>query len=356
MLLKQREKRRELRESEDKGDEIKGRRRPLQEKLAEPTRLLKQAEQQLQGLDSRAGQQERKLRQASYDSHKAYEWLLNNQDKFEKEVFGPPIVTCSIKDPRYTNHVESLLQRTDYTAFTVQSRNDFRNLQRYLIRDLKLQDISIRTSSIPLGNLQAPLHDDQLRNMGFQGWAKDFLNGPEPVLAVLCSENRLHQTPISLRDISDQTYTALENSSITSWVAGKQAYQIVRRREYGPGASSTRVRQVRPAKVWTSQPVDTLAKGELQARIQELRDDIKNVEDEIESDRASLTELGREYEKVKRERVSLRYLYYLPDFANFPFRMNLKAKRQRSKLPTPTSEPSQNEYVGHAVFYSYPSR
>lgn len=148
--------------------------------------------------------------------------------------------------------------------------------------------------------------------MGFQGWAKDFLNGPEPVLAMLCSENRLHQTPVSLRDISDQTYTALENSSITSWVAGKQAYQIVRRREYGPGASSTRVRQVRPAKVWTSQPVDTSAKGTLQARIQELKDDIKIVKEAIESDRASLTELGREYEKAQRERVSLQYLYYLP--------------------------------------------
>lgn len=266
----------------------------------------------MQGIDSQAGQQERKLQQASQDSYKAYKWLLNNQDKFEQEVFGPPIVTCSIKDSRYTNHVESLLQRTDYTAFTVQSRNDFRTLQRHLNRDMNLHDISIRTSSVRLRNLQAPLHDDELRNMGFQGWAKDFLNGPEPVLAMLCSENRLHQTPVSLRDISDQTYTALENSSITSWVAGKQAYQIVRRREYGPGASSTRVRQVRPAKVWTSQPVDTSAKGTLQARIQELKDDIKIVKEEIESDRASLTELGREYEKAQRERVSLQYLYYLP--------------------------------------------
>ncbi|KAL4917725.1 P-loop containing nucleoside triphosphate hydrolase protein [Aspergillus aurantiobrunneus] len=300
-----RDKRRELRDLEERANEIKERRRPLQEKLRETSNHLKQVEQQLRGLDSQAGQQERKLQQASSDSHRAYRWLLNNQNKFEKEVFGPPIVTCSIKDPRYANPVESLLQKTDFTAFTVQTRNDFRTLQRALIGEMKLHDISIRTSSIPLANLRPSLVDNELRDLGFQGWAKDFLDGPEPVLAMLCSENRLHQTPVSLRDISDQTYTSLENGSITSWVAGKQAYQIVRRREYGPGASSTRVRQVRPARVWTSQPVDTSAKGELQQRIQELRDETRAIEDKIESDRASIAQLGQEYENVQRERNEL---------------------------------------------------
>ncbi|KAL4782696.1 P-loop containing nucleoside triphosphate hydrolase protein [Aspergillus varians] len=297
-----REKRREIRDFEEKAKELRDRRRPLQQNLSDTSDALKQVEQQLRGIDSQAGQQERKLHQASADSHKAYKWLLNNQNRFEKEVFGPPIVTCSIKDPRYGDHVESLLQRTDYTAFTVQTRSDFRTLQRALNGELKLHDISIRTSSIPLENLRPPMSDNALAALGFQGWAKDFLNGPEPVLAMLCSENRLHQTPISLRDISDQTYATLENGPITSWVADKQTYQIVRRREYGPGASSTRVRQVRPAKVWTSQPVDTLAKGRLQGRILELEDDIKTINEKIESDRASLTQMGLEYDQARTER------------------------------------------------------
>ncbi|KAL2830261.1 hypothetical protein BDW59DRAFT_23040 [Aspergillus cavernicola] len=297
-----REKRRQIREIEERANEIKKNREQLLEELGEKTNRLKQVELQLRGLDSHSGQQEKKLQSASRDSHRAYEWLLKNQDKFEQEVFGPPIVTCSIKDPKYADHVESLLQRTDFTAFTVQSRNDFRTLQRALNGELKLHDIAIRTSSISLDRLQPPMSDNELKSLGFQGWARDFLQGPEPVLAVLCSENRLHQTPISLRDISDETYATMENGSVSSWVAGKQTYQVIRRREYGPGATSTRVRQVRPAKIWTSQPVDTSAKGELERKIQTLRGEKGAVDQKIESDRARLTQLGEEHKSVKGER------------------------------------------------------
>ncbi|KAL2846220.1 P-loop containing nucleoside triphosphate hydrolase protein [Aspergillus pseudodeflectus] len=300
-----REKRRQVRDIEDQASEIRGRRRPLLEEVKEKSDRLKEVEQQLQGLDSQSGRQEKKLYDASKDSYKAYKWLQDNQDKFEKEVFGPPIVTCSIKDPRYADHVESLLQRTDFIAFTVQSRNDFRTLQRHLNGEQKLHDIAIRTSVAAPSNLRSPLPDNQLQDLGFQGWAKDFLQGPEPVLAVLCGENRLHQTPISLRDISDETYRSMENGPISSWVSGKQAYQITRRREYGPSATSTRVRSVRQAKVWTSQPVDVSAKGALERTIQALRVEKEAAEEKIESEKAKLTQLGEHHSACERERQAL---------------------------------------------------
>ncbi|KAL4977925.1 P-loop containing nucleoside triphosphate hydrolase protein [Aspergillus desertorum] len=300
-----RDKRREMRDLEIRAKEIHERKRQLHEQLNETGDRLKQAEHQLRGLDSRAGQQEKKLQDVSPDSYTAYRWLLNNQDKFEQEVFGPPIVTCSITDPKYADQVESLLQKTDFTTFTVQNRRDFRTLQRYLSHEMRLHDISIRTSSTPLENLGSPLPDHELRDMGFQGWAKDFLSGPEPVVAMLVSEKLLHQTPVSLRDISDQTFATLEGGSISSWVAGKQNYTINRRREYGPGATSTRVRQVRPARVWTSQPVDASAKAELQRRIQELKSDISDIKEKIESDRATMAQLQRDNDTAQAERDNL---------------------------------------------------
>lgn len=142
--------------------------------------------------------------------------------------------------------------------------------------------------------------------MDFDGWAKDFLSGPEPVLAVLCSENRLHQTPINLQGISDETFATLENGSISSWVAGKQNYQIVRRREYGPGAVSTRVRQVRPAQIWTSQAVDVLGKQEIEREILALKDELSRVKEKMESERSRLHRMGEEKKELDRERVSQR--------------------------------------------------
>ncbi|EAU32569.1 hypothetical protein ATEG_07185 [Aspergillus terreus NIH2624] len=303
-----RQKRHELREITEKATQIKDDRRPLVQQLQEKDRQIKQAEQQLKNLDSQSGRQEMKLKQASLDTYRAYQWLQTNQDKFEKEVFGPPMMTCSVKDPKYADAIESLMQRSDFTAFTTQTRNDFKTLQRFLIRELRLHDITIRTCSVPLENLAVPMSNEEVSQLGFDGFAKDYLNGPEPVLAMLCSENRLHQTPITLRGISDEQYHVMESgeiASISSWVAGKQNYQVVRRREYGPNASTTRVRQVRPAQVWTTQPVEQSAKQDVTQHIQELRLELREIEQQMESAKSQLTQLGRDHEQCERERVEL---------------------------------------------------
>ncbi|KAI9044953.1 DNA repair ATPase SMC5 [Aspergillus affinis] len=300
-----RAKRRQARELEEQAEQIKETRRPLFEKFNRKKDDLHQTEQQLKGLDSQSGRQEAKLKQVSPDSFRAYKWLQDKQDKFEKQVFGPPIVECSITDPKYADALESLLQKTDFTAFTTQSRNDFRTLQRCLNIEMKLHDISIKTSSIPLENFRPPMSGDEIQTMGFDGWAKDFLKGPEPVLSVLCSENRLHQTPVTLRDISDEEFNQMESGSISSWVAGKNSYKVTRRREYGPSATSTRVRQVRPAKVWTSQPVDTMAKQDMVQAMSALKEELRDLQQRMESEKTKLTELGQTHGKYERERHEL---------------------------------------------------
>ena len=293
-----------MREIEGKAAEIKHKRQPIFIQINEKKKLIRETEQQLKNLDSQSGQQEEKLRRASSDSYRAYMWLRENQDKFENEVIGPPIVSCYVKDPKYANAVESLFQRNDFMAFTVQSRNDFKTLQRILNVEMKLSDISIRTSTVPLSRFQSPLSDDEIRRLRFDGWAKDFLSGPDPVLAVLCSENRLHQTPIALRDISDAEFNTLTNGPISSWVAGRQSYQVTRRREYGPGASSTRVRQVRPAKVWTSQGVDEATRNELSQSIQMMSDEVREAQGGMEADKAEVGRLREAHGAAEKARVS----------------------------------------------------
>ncbi|RAL11041.1 DNA repair ATPase SMC5 [Aspergillus homomorphus CBS 101889] len=299
-----REKRMELREIEEQAEKLKVERRPLLEAHKSTSDQIKQAEEQLKNLDSQAGQQESKLGRFSQDSVKAYQWVRENQARFEKEVFGPPTLTCSVKDPKFAHALESLLQRTDFTAFTTQTRNDFRTLQKALV-ELRLSDVSIRTCSIPLDRLRPSMSDAQIRELGFDGWASDFLNGPDPVVAMLCSENRLHQTPIRLRDISDEEFTRIENGPISTWVAGKQTYAVTRRREYGPSATSTRVRPVKPAKVWTSQPVDASEKEAIMQRIRSLEEETNELQARMDGDRARLSQLGKRHEDIDNERRAI---------------------------------------------------
>lgn len=304
-MMQQRQKRLEAREIEERANKTKEERRPLHDALNEKQELVKQTEEQLRRLDSHSGRQEMVLQGLSSDTFRAYKWLLENQNRFEKEVFAPPAVSCSVKDPAYANAIESLMQKNDFIAFTTQTRNDFRTLQKALNVELRLSEISIRTCSTPLERFQPPLPSEEIQQFGFDGWAKDFINGPEPVLAILCSENRFNQTPIGLRDITDDEYNRIAQGTITSWVSGANAYQITRRREYGPNATSTRARQVRPARIWTTQPVETSKKQELDQNLEMLRQECQEVRNKLDSTRARLAQLSKEHEEIQLERVCL---------------------------------------------------
>ncbi|KAJ5946044.1 hypothetical protein N7454_002883 [Penicillium verhagenii] len=300
------ETRLEIRGVETKATEIQTSKQPLAAKFGELERSIATEKQQLTRLDSQIGQQENKLAQLSRDSHRAYLWLRDNQNKFENEVFGPPIVTCSVTDPRYANAAESMLQRTDLMAFTTQSRSDFRTLQRALNGDLRLSDICIKTITVSLESLQAPVSHDHIKRLGFEGFLKDFLQGPDPVVAMLCHENGLHRTPVSLKDITDQAYSELVNhQDINSWVSGRQTYNVSRRREYGPGASSTRVREVRPAKAWTSQPVDAAIKQRHQDHIVQWTAEKDDIKKQMDGQKEQLEALGDERRRLREEMVIL---------------------------------------------------
>lgn len=265
---------------------------------------IQYAERELSILQSQAGQQNKKLLRISSDTHKAWEWVKKNQHIFEKQVFGPPVVECSITDPRYTDMIETLFQKTQFLTFTTQTNGDFKTLQKHAHDELHLSEINIKVMNGGMDLFTPPVGKEELKQYGFQSWASEYIAGPEPVLAMLSSDIKLHRTAVSLQDTTSQQFERLQNSPIDSWLTSKSSYNIIRRREYGPSAVSTRVRDVKRATVWNDQPVDLTAKRELQeniegwgeefaafqkkneesqAEIQKLRDEIRNMEHDIVS-------------------------------------------------------------------------
>ncbi|EER29889.1 SMC family, C-terminal domain containing protein [Coccidioides posadasii C735 delta SOWgp] len=305
--LKIREQQRRIREFEDKATELQRKKQPTAlEFQAKKAEYLK-TKRRLEGLEFQDGQQEEKLRQLSDDSFNAWQWLKEeeNQVHFEKPVYGPPLVVCSVKDPKYASALEGLMQKNDFCAFTAQTRNDFLKLQELLYQKHGWHDITIKTCSVPLSGFRPPVDDEELQKLRFDGWAKDYISGPEPVLAALCSENRFHATPITLRDISDAEYRHLENSPISMWIANNSHYQVVRRREYGPAATSTRVRHLRPAKLWTDQPVDEQIKQQLETELNEWKAKMDEIQERMDDQKGTLARLAAEHRAASEEKERL---------------------------------------------------
>lgn len=261
--------------------------------------MIKAAKTELESLDSQTGKQEARLRQLSPETLDAYHWIRDNQDKFDNPVIGPPIVTCSITDPKYADAIETLLSNNDMLAFTVQSRKDFRTLQHHLMVQMKLHDITIKTSP-SRDNRTPPISDQELQQLGFDGWAKDFISGPDPVIASLCLENRFNQTPIGLSPFSGEQALVdkLRRKRITTFVAGSQMYHTAYREEYN--ASSTSVRPVKSAKVWTAQPVDTSVKEHHRRNIEKWSRQKEEVEEQIENFKTEIGDLNKSHRELTR--------------------------------------------------------
>lgn len=74
------------------------------------------------------------------------------------------------------------------------SKHDYDILSRQLLDVLKLKvNIAQIDPDDNMGNYPRLWNDNELRRHGFEGWAIDCFDAPEPIKAYLCKQYNLHQ-------------------------------------------------------------------------------------------------------------------------------------------------------------------
>ncbi|KAJ4402804.1 Structural maintenance of chromosomes protein 5 [Neurospora sp. IMI 360204] len=301
-----------IRDKEQEIAELNEQATTLRTQGKEKNRIIQTAQEKMAALDSHQGQLLSKLRQANNDAAQIWEWLQENQNVFESEVFAPPMLSCSVKDPRYSNLVQAFLQGDDFLCFTTQSPEDLRKLNHQIVNVMGLSG-TIRCCTADVNSFRRPTSQAELNALGLDGFIIDFIEGPDPVLAMFCAEKQLHRTAIALADISEEQYDKITlDGRIRFFAAGRQSYHITRRVEYGSGAVSTRVQQVRPGKFWTDKPVDDSVKRELQRQVAEAvgeREELKKENTRllglINASREEITKINDKLEQVRTEKNEL---------------------------------------------------
>ncbi|KAI1392068.1 P-loop containing nucleoside triphosphate hydrolase protein [Hypoxylon trugodes] len=260
----------------------------------------------LTALDSQEGQKFAFLKRTNPDAAKGWEWLQEHQDEFEKEVFGPPMLNCSITDQRYSDQIQSLLAVDDFLCFSCQTANDHKKLSTKFFKDLGIS-VSIRTCGNAFASFRPAVPKEELRQMGLDGYAIEYIEGPEPVLAMLCSEKRLHASAVALREISNDQYERIIGSEkIPSFAIGKSIYRVTRRREYGSGAVSTSTRRINQGRFWTDQPVDNADRVRLQRRVNEIEDEIQEIGGQGRELKTRISEIEAAYRPIYDKIEALR--------------------------------------------------
>lgn len=294
-----------VRQLDDQLDEIKHSIGSLAQQSEYKMQQSGRLQDEKNGLQSQAGQQASKLSSANRQACEAWKWIQSNRDKFQGEVFGPPIVECRVKNPDHADAVESMLPLGELTSFTVTNMTDFNMLSQQLYGALRLSDINIRVSAHPMSKFPAPHSTQQLQRLGLECWLLDLIEGPEPVLAMLCDNRAIHQTAFTTQELSENQYEALKREGMTSWVTPSQTYIINRRREYGDKATSTAVRALRRAKYFTDAPIDHGQETELDRRIAALKSEVLELEREVKEAKARHGELVTQRKTLAEEAKAL---------------------------------------------------
>lgn len=328
-----REKTRLGREVDARIQELKDRVGTLSEQIKQRERIIADKEKEKTDLRSQAGQQANKLKRVSPDAAKAWEWIQRNRHQFQSEVFGPPIVECTVEDPRHAPAVETMIPDGDKLAFTVTSQRDMKMLLDQASR-MHLHDINIRVSLQGMAAFRAPaLSAEQFRQFGLEGWLLDLIDGPEPVLAMLCDNRGIHQMAYATRETTERQFDALKGSQISSWVTPSQSYTISRRREYGDAAISTRVQALKQARFFTDAPVDRQMEQDIEAKIFETKDEIAELDESGRRVKEEHQELGAEWKRLTAEKKEIEEEKNRKQRARAEFEgLTVKLDRQKEKL------------------------
>ncbi|KAF9698251.1 hypothetical protein EKO04_003467 [Ascochyta lentis] len=261
-------------------------------------------QQQRDQLDTQSGKQSSLLQKLSPETAKAWEWFEANKAQLplKGEVYGPPILKCQITVPRYAEAVESPMRLGDVVAITCTNNDD----QRLLLREmtdknkLGLHGIYLRTSPKPLSAYQPPVAASNLAQYGFQGYLRDYITGPDPVIAMLCDNVRLNRVAFASKAITDQQHAAASNSPIQAWVSGREVYRITTRREYG--VSSTTVNHLKRGQYFVDQPVNSDEKLRLDEKLKELNREGNEMAAQHTEAKAELNELLEKNKAVREQK------------------------------------------------------
>ena len=283
-------------------DDAKGRLADLTQQGQSRKEEIAKLRKKIEDMQTQTGQQESKLRELSKDTQDAWKWIQENQDLFEKRVYGPPVVECSLKDQKMAAQIESMMRPGDFKIITAQTNNDFTLLQQKLNRELGFSDISIRTcSETDLSRYKRPIRDEELESYGIGSFVIDHLNGPATVQAMLCNERFLHQYAIASRAVSDDQHNRLARTEVKSYVSGQTIHRFNRRAEYSNEVISTVAFVSTKDLHWSDQPVDMGRRAAIERDIADKAGDLSTIKEEHTNCKAEFSELAKKIDGLQKE-------------------------------------------------------
>ncbi|GAA5860547.1 hypothetical protein JCM1840_000294 [Sporobolomyces johnsonii] len=247
---------------------------------------------------------------------RAVEWLRANKDKMKGQVFEPARLNVfprnEFKGKRLNYRedldllkmVEGPISLPAFKTFLFEYREDYDFMMAELAdkKGLRING-SECTVQGGLADVQRPLTDEQLNRLGFDAFAIDLLQGPEPVLRWLCDHHNLHRIPIQIHKRALDTREIENHRSITRYYT-RDGSNSVKYSMYGNKWAQTEQRALQSAKILSS-GVDEERVRAVQAKMDEARQAYAELKGKKEKLLKAVEELKEQADALVAERDAL---------------------------------------------------
>ncbi|KAG8987488.1 Structural maintenance of chromosomes protein 5 [Tulasnella sp. JGI-2019a] len=240
---------------------------------------LRDSQTKLADLSNVTKQRLENLRAADADCAETIEWLRKpeNAQRFRVPVTEPAYVSLDIPDLAYVDHVEACISWGQLKTFVCGCEEDYKLLNR-LVNDTnealgRRGRITAWFRPMDVQQLQhPPMTNDIMQQLGFDGYAIDFVTAPPSLMWFLKKDLNMHRTAIALDGARVNQAQAIEivskGSGSTTFMAGPQSYRVSRS-NYGRKLAQTSTGSVSPARNLKHGTVDPEKKAEYEAMIED---------------------------------------------------------------------------------------
>ncbi|KAH9470536.1 hypothetical protein Pst134EA_007785 [Puccinia striiformis f. sp. tritici] len=296
-------------------------------------------------LESVSGRKEADLKRHIPPLFQALQMMrdLKAENRFRGKVFEPVRLEISPKHPSFDRAVEGSLNGALLNTFIFTDPQDYELMAEVCNDRHKLRvNLACMKAGDTLSNYQPPMPLEALRQLGFDDYVINLINGPDEVLAYICNQTRVNSLPVAHnpRAQIDETQFYNRDFPIKNWIRGSTRYNI-NYSSYGAREMIIKSNELWQPKILNVTGVDANevqqkksilagmeeAAAEKEAKITEL----KNHEIQARQSHTSLKEQKKEIEAASLE-AKKPYIQYRKDLANYQAKVS--ALKRHSEKPT----------------------
>ncbi|TIB72881.1 P-loop containing nucleoside triphosphate hydrolase protein [Wallemia mellicola] len=222
------------------------------------------------------------VRQRRYEKFRSFdettartvEIINKNKDKFQEKVYDPAFLEVKVKDQSYAAAIESLINYNVMKTILCQNQEDYDIATKQIIDKYKFR-VNIVQPVFSSRDTEPLMTREEIRQLGFDGFAIDFIDAPEFIINYLKKSCFLHKIPVA-KTADQVNLKAIEESSafkkreLRRYLIGTESHSYNWSR-YGKQAASTTTTFVRPSRVFNDTNADIEERQELEARIEEYK-------------------------------------------------------------------------------------